>query len=43
MQLKQILSVKGTFTVLYRPQLNGLCECMNQMTENIIKYTLREN
>ncbi len=42
-QLKQMLSVKGTFTSPYRPQLNGLCEHMNQMIENIIKCTVREN
>ncbi len=34
--------MKGTFTMPYRPQSNGLCERMNQMIENIIKYTVRE-
>ncbi len=33
---------KATFTASYRPQSNGLCECMNQMTENIIKCTVGE-
>ncbi len=42
-QLKQMLSVKGTFTAPYRPQSNGLCERMNQTIENIIKCTMREN
>ncbi len=42
-QLKQMLSVKGTFMAPYRPESNGLCECMNQMIENIIKCTVREN
>ncbi len=41
-QLKKMLSMKDTFTMIYRPQSNGLCECMNQMIENIIKYTVRE-
>ncbi len=38
-QLKKMLSMKGTFTTTYRPQSNGLCECMNQTIENIIKCT----
>ncbi len=42
-QLKQMISVKETFRAPYRPQSNGLCECMNQMIENIIKCTMREN
>ncbi len=29
-QLKKMLSMNGTFTMPYRPQSNGLCECMNQ-------------
>ncbi len=41
-QLKNMLSMKGTFTTPYRPQSNGLCERMNQMIENIIKCTVRE-
>ncbi len=41
-QLKKMLSMKGTFTAPYRPQSNGLCECMNQTIENIIKCTVRE-
>ncbi len=41
-QLKKMLSMKGTFTTLYRPQSNGLCERMNQTIENIIKCTVRE-
>ncbi len=41
-QLKEMLSMKGTFTVPYRPQSNGLCERMNQMIENIIKSTVRD-
>ncbi len=41
-QLKKILDMKGTFTIPYRPRSNGLCECMNQMIENIIKCTVRE-
>ncbi len=41
-QLKKMLSMKGTFTTLYRPQSYGLCEHMNQMIENIIKCTVRE-
>ncbi len=28
-QLKKMLSMKGTFTMLYRPRSNGLCERMN--------------
>ncbi len=40
-QLKQMLSVKGSFTAQYRPQSIDLCEDMNQMIENIIKCTLR--
>ncbi len=27
----------------YRPQLNGLCERINQIIRNIIKCTVREN
>ncbi len=42
-QLKKMLSMKGTFTTPYRPQSNGLCECMNQTIKNIIKYTVRED
>ncbi len=41
-QLKKMLSMKGTFTAPYRPQSNGLCECMNQTIENIIKCTVRD-
>ncbi len=41
-QLKKMLSMKGTFTTPYRPQSNGLYECMNHMIENIIKCTVRE-
>ncbi len=42
MQLKKMLSMKGTFTTPYRPQLNGLCERMNQTIKNIIKCTVRD-
>ncbi len=42
-QLKKMLSMKGTFTMPYRPQSNGLCERMNQTIENIIKCTMRED
>ncbi len=41
-QLKKMLNMKGTFTTPYWPQLNGLCERMNQTIENIIKCTVRE-
>ncbi len=41
-QLKTMLSIKGTFMTPYRPQLNGLCERMNQTIENIIKCTVRD-
>ncbi len=41
-QLKKMLSMKGTFTVPYRSQSNGLCERMNQTIENIIKCTVRD-
>ncbi len=41
-QLKKMLSMKGTFTMPYWPQSNGLCERMNQTIENIIKCTVRE-
>ncbi len=41
-QLKKMLSIKDTFMTPYRPQSNGLCECMNQMIENIIKCTVRD-
>ncbi len=41
-QLKKMLSMKGTFTMPYRPQSNGLCERMNQTIENIIKCTVRD-
>ncbi len=34
--------MKGTFTVPYMPQSNGLCEGMNQTIENIIKCTVRD-
>ncbi len=34
--------MKGTFTKPYSPQSDGLCECMNQMIENIIKCTMRD-
>ncbi len=37
-----MLSMKGTFTAPYRPQSNGLCECMNQTMENTIKCTVRD-
>ncbi len=42
-RLKKMLSMKGTFTMPYRPQSNGLCERMNQTIENIIKCTVRED
>ncbi len=42
-QLKKMLSMKGTFKLPYRPQSNGLCEHMNQMIENIIKCTIRDD
>ncbi len=42
-QLKKMLSMNGTFTTPYRPQLNGLCKHMNQAIENIIKCTVRED
>ncbi len=42
-QLKKMLSMKGTFIMPYRFQSNGLCELMNQMIENIIKCTVRED
>ncbi len=35
-QLKKMLGMKGTFTMPYRPQSNGLCERMNQTIENIM-------
>ncbi len=41
-QLKKMLSMKGTFTMPYTPQSNGLCERMNQTIENIIKCMVRE-
>ncbi len=41
-QLTKMLSMKGTFTTPYSPQSNGLCECLNQTIENIIKCTVRE-
>ncbi len=41
--LKKILSMKGTFTMPYRPQSNGLCESMNQTIENIIKCAVRDD
>ncbi len=41
-QLKSMLSMKGTFTMPYIPPLIGLCECMNQTIENIIKCTVRD-
>ncbi len=34
--------MKGTFTMSYRPQSNGLYERMNQTIKNIIKCTVRE-
>ncbi len=34
--------MNGTFTTPYRPQSYGLCEGMNQTTENIIKCTVRD-
>ncbi len=37
-----MLCMKGIFTMTYRPQLNGLCEHMNQTIENIIKCTVRD-
>ncbi len=37
-----MLSIKGTFTMLYRPQSNDLCEHMNQTIENIIKCNVRD-
>ncbi len=42
-QLKKMFSMKGTLAMPYKPQSNGLCECMNQMIENIIKCTVRED
>ncbi len=41
-QLKKMLKMKRTFTMPYRPQSNGLCERINQMIENIIKCTVRD-
>ncbi len=41
-QLKKMFGMKGTFRRPYRPQSNGFCECINQMIENIIKCTVRE-
>ncbi len=41
-QLKEMLSMKGTFTTPYSPQSNGLCKRMNQTIENNIKCTVRE-
>ncbi len=41
-QLKKMLSMKGPFTIPYRPQSNGLCERINQTIENITKCTVRE-
>ncbi len=38
-----MLSMKGTFTMPYMPQSNGLCERMTQTIENIIKCTVRED
>ncbi len=34
--------MKGIFVARYRPQSNGLCELMNQMIENIIKCSVRD-
>ncbi len=34
-QLKNLLSMKGTFTMPYRPQSNGLCERMNQRSRTL--------
>ncbi len=34
--------MKDTFTAPYRPQSNDLCERMNQMIENIIKRTVKD-
>ncbi len=42
-QLKKMFSMKGTFTMPYRPQSNGLCKRMNHTIENIIKCTVRDN
>ncbi len=42
-QLKEMLSIKGTFMMPYKPQSNDLCERLNQTIENIIKCTVREN
>ncbi len=36
-QFKEMLSIKDTFMTPYRPLSNGFCDCMNQMTKNIIK------
>ncbi len=41
-QLKKMLNMKGTFTMTYMPQSNGLCKHMNQMIENIIKCNVRD-
>ncbi len=41
-QLKEMLSIKGTFSMPCRRQSNGLCECLYQTIENIIKCTVRE-
>ncbi len=40
--ITQLNKYEGTFTKPCRPQSNGLCECMNQMIENISKCTVRE-
>ncbi len=41
-QMKKMLSMKGTFTTPYKPQLNGLCERMNQMIENELAHQIDE-
>ncbi len=38
-----MLSMKVYLQTPYKPQRNGLCECMNQTIENIIKCTVRED
>ncbi len=38
----QFKKMKGTLMTPYRPQLNGLCERMNQTIENIIKCTVKD-
>ncbi len=42
-EVKELLGVKGTFTTPYRPQANGLCECINQTIESILKTLIQDN